>query len=97
MQLLSSCNSGVLAMRRHIVDVANARERKLSLKALIGCLLHRRYATRSDRRLLELNDHMLRDIGLTRYEVLYGAAFYSDVVAEQKRRVRDVYVIGHAR
>ena len=65
-------------MRRHIVDLANLREGKLSLKALIGRLLRRRSGTRNDRRLLDLNDHMLRDIGLTRYEVLYGAAFYSD-------------------
>jgi uncharacterized protein YjiS (DUF1127 family) len=65
-------------MRRHIVDLANLREGKLSLKALIGRLLRRRNAARNDRRLLDLNDHMLRDIGLSRHEVVYGAAFYSD-------------------
>jgi uncharacterized protein YjiS (DUF1127 family) len=65
-------------MRRHIVDLANLSEGKLSLKALIGRLLRRRNAARNDRRLLDLNDHMLRDIGLSRHEVVYGAAFYSD-------------------
>jgi uncharacterized protein YjiS (DUF1127 family) len=65
-------------MRRHIVDLANLRECKLSLKALIGRLLRRRNVARNDRRLLDLNDHMLRDIGLSRHEVVYGAAFYSD-------------------
>jgi uncharacterized protein YjiS (DUF1127 family) len=69
-------------MRRHILDLASSKERRLSLKALVGPVLRWRSAARSRRHLLDLNNRMLRDIGLSRYEVLHGAVFHSNVGQE---------------
>jgi uncharacterized protein YjiS (DUF1127 family) len=65
-------------MTRHILDLASPKERKLSIKALVGPVLRWRNVARNRRHLLDLNDRMLRDIGLSRYEVLHGAVFHSD-------------------
>ena len=70
-------------MRRHILDLASSKERKLSLKALVGPVLRWRDIARNRRHLLDLNDRMLRDIGLSRYEVLHGAVFHSDIGQER--------------
>jgi uncharacterized protein YjiS (DUF1127 family) len=69
-------------MRRHILDIASSKERKISLKALVGPVLRWRNIARTRRHLLDLNDRMLRDIGLSRYEVLHGAVFHSEVRQE---------------
>jgi uncharacterized protein YjiS (DUF1127 family) len=71
-------------MQRHISGFESLRERKFSLKALIVPLLRRRNSARSRLQLLDLNDRMLRDIGVNRYEVLYGAAFHSEAVQERE-------------
>jgi uncharacterized protein YjiS (DUF1127 family) len=69
-------------MQRHIPRFVGLREKKFSLKDLIVPLLRRRNSARSRLHLLDLSDHMLRDIGVNRCEVLYGAAFHSDAVEE---------------
>jgi uncharacterized protein YjiS (DUF1127 family) len=71
-------------MQRHIPRFVSLRERKFSLKALIVSLLRRRNSSRSRLHLLDLNDRMLRDIGVNRYEVLYGAAFRSEAGQERE-------------
>jgi uncharacterized protein YjiS (DUF1127 family) len=45
---------------------------------LVEPLLRSRKNALSHRYLLDLDDRMLRDIGLNRYEVLHGIAFHSD-------------------
>ena len=63
-------------MKRHIVTSV-VRESKFSLKALVEPLLRSRKSALNRRQLLDLDDRLLRDIGLTRYEVLHGTAFHS--------------------
>ena len=69
-------------MKLHILDSVGLRERRLSLKTLITALLHWRDRARSRRQLLELDDRMLSDIGLTRCDVLHGKSLFSDIVRE---------------
>jgi uncharacterized protein YjiS (DUF1127 family) len=69
-------------MQHHVPRFVSLRERKFSLKALIAPLLRRRNRACSHIRLLDLNDRMLRDIGVDRYEGLFGAAFRADAVRE---------------
>ncbi len=64
-------------MKRHIVTSV-VRESKFSLKALVEPLLRSRKSALKRRQLLDLDDRLLRDIGLTRYEVLHGTAFHSE-------------------
>jgi len=45
-----------------------------SLRSIISRLVQRRRDARTVRQLLELSDPILRDIGLTRYDVITGAA-----------------------
>jgi uncharacterized protein YjiS (DUF1127 family) len=71
-------------MKRYVLAAGNVRERKLSLKLLIAPLLRSRNDALRRRQLLELHDHLLRDIGLSRHEVLYGAAFDSEAAREKK-------------
>jgi uncharacterized protein YjiS (DUF1127 family) len=71
-------------MKRHVLASGNVRERKLSLKALVAPLLHSRINALSRRQLLDLNDRLLRDIGLSRYEVLYGKAYDFDAVRKRE-------------
>ena len=69
-------------MRRHFPATRIVKERKLSLKLLVASLRSRRNALRRQP-LVDLNDRLLRDIGLSRHDVLYGAAFASK--GEQER------------
>ncbi len=57
-------------MKRHILGFVRSRERRHSLKILIASLAEWRNRARSRRQLLELDDRMLSDIGLTRDDVL---------------------------
>ncbi|HKH21595.1 MAG TPA: DUF1127 domain-containing protein [Gammaproteobacteria bacterium] len=59
-------------MRRLILDFVNLRERKLSLKSLLAPLFRWRNGACTRLSLIDLNDRMLRDIGLTRHELLRG-------------------------
>jgi uncharacterized protein YjiS (DUF1127 family) len=70
-------------MKRHIVTSV-VKESKLSLKALVEPLLRSRKSALSRRQLLALNDRLLRDIGLTRYEVLHSAAFHSEAARDRE-------------
>jgi uncharacterized protein YjiS (DUF1127 family) len=71
-------------MRRHIPRFVSLREKKFSLKPLIVPLLQARNSARMRRHLLDLDDRMLRDIGLTRCEVVHGAAFHFDAARERE-------------
>jgi uncharacterized protein YjiS (DUF1127 family) len=71
-------------MRRPILDFVNLRERKFSLKSLIAPLFRRRNGACSRLLLLDLNDRMLRDIGVTRLELLHGVDFRSDAGPERE-------------
>jgi uncharacterized protein YjiS (DUF1127 family) len=75
--------AGVLPMKRHFL-AGNLRERKLSLKLLVAPLLRSRNNALRRRQLLELDDRLLRDIGLSRHEVLYGAALDCEAAREKK-------------
>ena len=52
-------------MKRHFLAAGNFRERTLSLKLVVARLLRSRSNALSRRQLLELNDRLLRDIGLS--------------------------------
>src|SRR5262245_65435158 len=67
--------AGVPSMKRHVLASGNVKERKLSLKALVAPLLRLRSNALGRRQLLDLNDRLLRDVGMSRAEVLVGAAF----------------------
>ena len=71
-------------MRRQFLAAGNLGERKLSLRRLVVRLSHSRNNALRRRQLLELHDRLLRDIGLSRYEVLYGAAFDSEAAREKE-------------
>jgi len=71
-------------MKRHFLAAGNVRARKLSLKLLVAPLLRSRNNALRRRQLLELDDRLLRDIGLSRYEVLYGAALDCEAAREKK-------------
>jgi uncharacterized protein YjiS (DUF1127 family) len=59
-------------MKRLYIGFASSRERRHPLRVLTGLLAEWRIRTRSRRQLLELDDRMLNDIGLTRHYVLHG-------------------------
>ena len=71
-------------MKRQFLAAGNLGERKLSLRRLVVRLSRSRSNALRRRQLLELHDRLLRDIGLSRYEVLYGAAFDSEAAREKK-------------
>ena len=71
-------------MKRSVLPARNVGERKLSLKLLVAPWLRSRSNALSRRQLLELHDRLLRDIGLSRYEVLYGATLSSEAKRERK-------------
>jgi uncharacterized protein YjiS (DUF1127 family) len=71
-------------MNRHVLASGNVRKHKLSIKSLVAPLLRSRNYALNRRRLLDLNDRLLRDIGLSRYEVLYGAGFDSESARDRK-------------
>ena len=71
-------------MKRQVLASENDRERKLSLKALVAPLLRSRSNALGRRQLLDLNDRLLRDIGVSRHEVLYGAAFRSEAARKRE-------------
>jgi len=65
-------------MRRHILSVAGLRESTVLLKSLVTWFTARRSTALGRRHLLELNDRMLRDIGLTRHEIVHGAGRWNN-------------------
>jgi uncharacterized protein YjiS (DUF1127 family) len=71
-------------MRRPILDLVNLQERKFSLRNLIAPLFRRRNGACSRLSLPDLNDRMLRDIGVTRHELLRGVDFRSDTGLERE-------------
>ena len=71
-------------MKRQFLAAGNVAPRKLSLRRLVVRWSRSRNNALRRRQLLELHDRLLRDIGLSRYEVLYGAAFDSDAAREEK-------------
>ena len=71
-------------MKRQFLAAGNLGERKLSLRRLVLRLSRSRSNALRRCQLLELHDRLLRDIGLSRYEVLYGAAFDSEAAREKK-------------
>jgi uncharacterized protein YjiS (DUF1127 family) len=71
-------------MQRPILSFVSLRERKFSFKGLIVALFSRRNSACSRLHLLDLNDRMLRDIGLTRLELLHGVDFRSDAGRERE-------------
>jgi uncharacterized protein YjiS (DUF1127 family) len=73
-------------MKRHIVRSQSLRERKFFLKALVELCLRSRKSALSRRYLLDLDDRLLRDIGLNRYEILHGTALHSDAMREHDAR-----------
>jgi uncharacterized protein YjiS (DUF1127 family) len=76
--------AGVPAMKRQVLASENDRERKLSLKALVASVLRSRTNALGRRQLLDLDDRLLRDIGLSRHEVLYGAASRSEAARKRE-------------
>jgi|RhiMetdeSRZDD1v2_1073273.scaffolds.fasta_scaffold08714_6 uncharacterized protein YjiS (DUF1127 family) len=64
-------------MKRDILDFVSLRESKQSLATRI---LQWRNRARSRHQLLDLDDRMLNDIGLTRYDVLHSRSLFSDLV-----------------
>jgi uncharacterized protein YjiS (DUF1127 family) len=70
-------------MKRHIDTSVGLREQKVSFKSLLGLLLRFRKRAVTRQHLLDLDDRLLRDIGLTRHEVLHGAAFQSNALRKQ--------------
>ena len=64
-------------MKPHILGYVNLRESKQSLAT---CITQWRNRARSRRQLLDLDDRMLSDIGLTRYDVLHGRSPFSELV-----------------
>jgi uncharacterized protein YjiS (DUF1127 family) len=71
-------------MRRPTLDFVNLRERKSSLKSLIAPLFRRQNRACSRLLLLDPNDWMLRDIGVTRHELLHGVDLRSDAGPERE-------------
>jgi uncharacterized protein YjiS (DUF1127 family) len=66
-------------MKRDILDFVSLRESKQSLATRI---LQWRNRARSRHQLLDLDDRMLNDIGLTRYDVLHSRSLFSDLVRQ---------------
>lgn len=63
-------------MKPHILKLVSFRESKQSLATRI---VQWRIRARSRRQLLELDDRMLSDIGLTRCDVLHSKSLFSDL------------------
>ena len=59
-------------MRRHAFDILPAKERRPSFKDLLRPFIRWRASVRNRRILLSLDDRLLRDIGLTRHEIVKG-------------------------
>jgi hypothetical protein len=70
-------------MRRPVLSFVSLKERKLSLRGLIVPFFRRPNSACSRLHLFDLNDRMLRDIGLTRHELLRGVDIRSHVQLEQ--------------
>ena len=66
-------------MKRDILGFVSLRENKQSLTTRI---LQWRNRARSRHQLLDLDDRMLNDIGLTRYDVLHSGSLFSDLVRQ---------------
>jgi uncharacterized protein YjiS (DUF1127 family) len=66
-------------MKRDILDFVSLRESKQSLATRI---LQWRNRARSRHQLVDLDDRMLNDIGLTRYDVLHSRSLFSDLVRQ---------------
>jgi uncharacterized protein YjiS (DUF1127 family) len=66
-------------MKPYILSIVSLRENKRSLATRLAQWRNR---ARSRRQLLELDDRMLSDIGLTRYDVLHGRSRLSDLVRQ---------------
>ena len=66
-------------MKRDILDFVSLRESKQSLATRI---LQWRNRARSRHQLLDLDDRMLNDIGLTRYDVLHSRSLFADLVRQ---------------
>jgi len=64
-------------MKLQILGFVSFRESK---RSLVAFMLQWRNRSRCRRQLLDLDDRMLRDIGLTRYDVLHGKSSFSDLV-----------------
>lgn len=64
-------------MKPHILRFVSLRERKQSLTTRIAQWRNR---ARSRRQLLDLDDRMLNDIGLTRYDLLHSKSQFSELV-----------------
>lgn len=64
-------------MKPHILKLVGLRESKQSLAARI---VQWRNRARSRRQLLDLDDRLLSDIGLTRYDILHSASQFSKLV-----------------
>ena len=67
-------------MRRHAFDSIREKGKPLSLKHLLRPLARWRATARNRRVLLSLDERLLRDIGLTRHDVVHGDAFRPDAV-----------------
>jgi hypothetical protein len=70
-------------MRRPVLSFVSLKERKFSLKGLIVLFFCRPNRACSRLHLFDLNDRMLRDIGLIRDELLHGADFRPHARLEQ--------------
>ena len=64
-------------MKPHILSFVSLRESKQSLAARIAQWRDR---ARSRRQLLDLDDRLLSDIGLSRYDVLHSKSRLSELV-----------------
>ena len=59
-------------MKRLNIGFVSSGERRHLFRILTGLLAEWRIHARSRRQLLELDDRMLNDIGLTRHDVMHG-------------------------
>ena len=66
-------------MKHDTLGFVSLRESKQSLANRI---LHWRNRARSRHQLLDMDDRMLNDIGLTRYDVLHSRSLLSDLVRQ---------------
>jgi uncharacterized protein YjiS (DUF1127 family) len=66
-------------MKPFVIDFVSLRESRQSLAARI---LQWRNRARSRRQLLDLDDRLLSDIGLTRCDVLHSKSLFSDLARQ---------------
>ena len=71
-------------MRRPEIDFVSSSEKKSSLKILIASLFRRRRDACHRLHFLDLDDRMLRDIGITRHELLHGVDFRPEAGQERE-------------